>query len=105
MRVVVENTLNLMPDQRVEVGMPSQEILKLSFVVYFIPVIVMLLVAGLAYNFMPDVGIDRSLLSFLVGVVALTLAFIPLKRFDKRARATGRYTPRVLRVIPPSGSI
>lgn len=83
--------------QYVEMEIPSGNILKLSFLVYFLPVLAFIAVATATYYLIPE-QIDRGLIPLLAGVVAMVLVFLPLKRIDAREKATHKYSPRILRV-------
>ncbi|MFN3534838.1 MAG: SoxR reducing system RseC family protein [Desulfatiglandales bacterium] len=87
----------LMEGQVVELIIPSGDLLKLSFLVYFVPILSFVSATTLAYYLLPE-NWDTGLLSLLVGLVCLFLTYIPLRRLDRRARATQRFTPQISRI-------
>lgn len=87
--------------QYVEMEIPSGNILKLSFLVYFVPVLTFMAVATTTYYFLPD-QMDKGLIPLMAGIASMVLVFFPLKRLDAKERATHRYSPRVLRICSNS---
>jgi len=102
--VKVKTDIKLLKGQVVEIGIPEGELLKLSFLVYFLPILSLMVFSTLAYYLLPQMNIERSLASFIIGLSGLFFTYLPLRKLDKARRSSSEKMPRVLRVIPPSCS-
>ncbi len=104
-RIEIKNNLGLKGGERVEVSLPTGSVLWLVFLVYLIPVLLMLTGAGLGYLLAGDFGMDQTKASILLALLGLLLPFIPLRILDKRARNSPKYSPQITKVMPPSCNI
>jgi|GEM_PF-1387377 len=100
--IIVKNFSQLSKGEVVEIGIPEKELLKISFLVYILPILSMIVFSTLSYYFLPQLNLDRSLCSFIIGILALFFTYFPLRKIDKARRSSFKNMPRVLRTIPPS---
>lgn len=98
------NVIGAGPGDRVVFGLPEGALLEASFIAYLIPLLALIggailgdHVAGL---WAPAYAQEVSVLS---GIGALAAAFVWLGCFARAKAADGRYRPRILRRVEPSG--
>ncbi len=103
MRIEVLNELGAVEGDRVEITLPAASFLKLSFLVYLLPVAA--LVAG-AYggNLWADGRVeDPTPYAVAAGILAMIGSFSLLRRFEQSAsQSASEYRPRMSRVLGPS---
>ena len=100
MLIEVANELQAKKGDHVEIGVPTRSLMKLSLVVYLFPIAALIIgaYAGgslLAHSF----HLQANLASIMAGGFALGIVFCVLKWLDRTARASGKYRPRMRRVI------
>ena len=98
MLVEVENPLLAKVGDHVEIGVPTTALLKLSILVYFLP-IVALLVGAYGGGALASSYTDPTLASVLGGILAMAATFLCLKRFDRRMRGRPDFTPHMIRIL------
>jgi len=90
----IENTLGAQIGDAVEVYLPSQNVLLMAFLVYMVPLI-MLLAGYLLGN-----GLSGSEhIGTATGVLALIGSFLGLRFIDKRIAQQARWNPVIRRVL------
>mgnify|MGYP001160586365 CR=1 FL=1 len=96
----VENHLGAKPGDFVELAIPTRSLLKLSFAVYFVPVLAFVLAAviGGEYGHLAHLSPDAA--SIVSGGSVLLVSFLILKRLDRSIRKKGQYYPRMTRIVP-----
>jgi sigma-E factor negative regulatory protein RseC len=103
MRIEVANELGAREGDRVEITIPAASVLKLSFLVYLVPVVA--LVAG-AYGgslWAEGRAGDPTLYAVAAGVLAMIGSFFIAKRFEQTAsEPSSGYQPRMSRIHPAS---
>lgn len=82
---------------RVIIGIEESALVRGSLAVYAVPLLVMLLGAGLGEALGRAPGADANSLSMGFGLIGLGLGFLWLRRFTRRASRDPRYQPVVLR--------
>ena len=102
MIIEVLNELQAKEGDLVEISMPEKTLLKVSFLVYFLPIIA-LLVGAFSGNALAGVfHINSTLASLSGGFLLMGLIFYFLIRQSKSAEYQKRYRPRMTRIIPSS---
>lgn len=84
---------------RVILEISSRALWKISFVFYMIPVVFLVsgVIAGLKIG--KNYFSEPELFSFLCGLLACVLAFIPIKLIAKRLGKNKNYMPEVIKII------
>ncbi|HHT06291.1 MAG TPA: SoxR reducing system RseC family protein [Hydrogenispora sp.] len=102
--VLPKDQLDLAKGDRVAIGLKESSILKASFMVYALPLILFLLGylggAHLGSGFMGEALAEAA--GLLGGVLALALAYGGLYLYDRRLQKTERYQPYIARVLERS---
>ena len=77
----------------------SAAVLKVSFLLYVFPILVMLVGAIIGQVLAPSLDMNPSGLSAAVGVSCFVLSFILIRRTGNRMAQQKSYRPRVIRII------
>ncbi|WDV47571.1 SoxR reducing system RseC family protein [Clostridiaceae bacterium M8S5] len=86
-RVNVENTLEAKKGDYVEISSESKTILKYTFLIYGIPLIIMLGAIAISMALLKKVGYTgNDSLSLVIGLLFLGLSYFILKRVDNNAK-------------------
>ena len=99
MIVEVYNELGATAGDLVEVSVPEGAIIKLSLLVYFFPVIALLIGAFLGNYLSRHLETDPSLTSIVVGGICMGAVFFFLKKVDRSRKSTGNNYPRMTRIL------
>lgn len=97
--IEVANNLQAKAGDVVEISVPTNALLKLSMLVYLLPVVA--LIAGsygggaLAKSF----HIYSALGSIIGGIIAMCITFYLLKLFDRAALSKAEYHPKMTRIL------
>jgi sigma-E factor negative regulatory protein RseC len=107
MIVEVQNDLEASVGDTVELSVPTRSLLKLSLLVYFVPIVALLIGAYAGGRWAEALGMQSPLAAILGGALAMAVSFYLLKSLDRAAHAGGKYLPRMTRVLvsadsPPS---
>lgn len=89
-RFEVENTLNAGSGDRVVVGIPEQTLVAGSFLLYIVPLLLLIMFAFLAVfsgQFFPS--LNQELFQTLAGLVGLAVGLIVVKRYSGRLLKDG----------------
>jgi len=101
MHVVLANELHAAVGDRVEISLPSHSLLKLSLVVYFFPVVALVIGAAIGNAWGPFFGIKGATGSIIGGGVGLFGTYLLLKWVNQVAKSRVEYRPRMTRIIVP----
>lgn len=99
MLIEVPNDLQAKVNDHVEISLPEGSLLKLSLLVYFVPILA--LIAGaiggsmLAQSF----NLQPTLAPIVCGGFAMGITFCVLKRLDRSGHARRNYQPRITRIL------
>jgi sigma-E factor negative regulatory protein RseC len=93
MKLEVSNSLNAKVGDRVEISVPTRFLLKVSFFVYFCPILALLIGALIGDLWAKAHEIESSLLSILTGAGAMGIAYWVLKKMDRFAKSKEEYSP------------
>lgn len=97
--VEVNNELGAGAGDVVEISMPSGSVIKASLVVYFLPVLGLLLGALSGGAFAASLHTDSTTASLAGGGAGLVLSIIVLRRLDRCVRSRPDYSPRMTGII------
>jgi len=99
MIVEVANSLNAREGDRVELSVPEGTFLKLSLLVYIMPVIFLLTGAFLGNYLSLQIDTDPSKTAALTGIFCLVISFIGLKIFENRKKTGDKFYPRMTKIV------
>jgi sigma-E factor negative regulatory protein RseC len=99
MHVVLTNELHARAGDRVEIGLPSHSLLKLSLVVYFLPVVALVVGAGLGNAWGPFFQATPTSGAIVGGGVGLLGTYFLMKWVNHGAKKRMEYRPRMTRII------
>ena len=99
MLVEVINDLQAKEGDLVELSVPEGTVLKLSLLVYFLPIIALFIGAFAGAAVAESLRVDTTLASILGGVLCMGIAFYGLRRFERAKRSGDKYYPRMTRIL------
>jgi len=99
MLIEVANELQAKAGDHVEINVPTRALLKLSLIVYFLPVAALIIGAYAGGALAQSFHVQSNLASIMAGGFAMVIAFCVLKRLDRTAQASGEYYPRITRIL------
>ena len=104
--VEVDNTIGAKLGDRVEVNMETVNVLKAAFMAYTIPLLALLVGTIGSFYILKLINITNNIevLSGGIGLVFTFIAFLILKKNDRKFRNSKEYIPIVTRIITTSGS-
>lgn len=103
MRIEVANELGAKEGDRVEITIPAASVLKLSFLVYLVPVIALVAGAYAGNLWAEGKGADPTLYAVAAGVMAMIGSFLLIRSFEQSAsQPSSEYRPQMSRVYPSS---
>lgn len=103
--IEVDNDLHAKVGDRVEITVPTTTLLKLSILVYFVPILALLVGAYLGAAWASSFQLEATLASVLGGALAMGATFYGLKRLDRRLRGKPEFTPRMRRILFSAASL
>lgn len=104
MVVEVANDLGGGEGDHVELSVPSGAFLKLSLLVYVLPVVALIAGAFAGGMCAPFLHMPPTLASVIGGFLVMGVTFYALKRFDRSLRARSEFRPRMTRILHRGGS-
>lgn len=102
MVIEVINNLDAKSGDLVEISVPTGSFLKLTLIVYFLPVVALVIGAYIGGELADYLSLSSTLSSVLFGAVAMGLTFFILRSYDQSANKTGQYRPQIIRIIAPA---
>ena len=100
MKIKVLNELHAVAGDRVEISLPEKSLLKLATMVYFLPVIALIMGAYAGEKWAASFHIPSTSASIIGGVITMAITFYVLKRVDKAQNDTSEQIPRMTRILP-----
>jgi sigma-E factor negative regulatory protein RseC len=100
----VDNHLRAQVGDRVEISIPAQSLLKVSLLVYILPIVTLIFGAYAGQVWAQARQMAPTIPSIVAGGVALGLTFWVLKRLERTAQEKNRYQPRMTRILLSVGS-
>ena len=106
-RMVIEvaNDLQARIGDRVQISMPEGSLLKLSFLVYFLPILALVVGALLGDSLAPFLNVEPTPASVICGISAMAVVFLVLKWLDHGSNVREKYYPRMTRILFSAGSL
>jgi sigma-E factor negative regulatory protein RseC len=104
MVVEVANDLDAGKGDHVELSVPSGAFLKLSLLVYILPVVALMAGAFAGGEFAAPLHLQPTPASIVGGCLAMAVTFYALKRLDRSSRASRKFQPRMTRILHRGGS-
>ena len=99
MLIEVKNNLQAKEGDLVELSVPEGTVLKLSLLVYFMPIIA-LMVGAFAGNLIAEyIRVDSTLASIIGGGLCMAIAFCALIKLNRSAGSGSEYQPRMIRKL------
>lgn len=92
----LKNTLNAKMNDEVEVGIPEDLVLKASFVVYFLPLICLILALAVSSLLISNLSELGSIFSAAIG---LCVGFVGVKWFAHSQQAKSQLEPVLLKIV------
>lgn len=99
MLIEVTNDLHAKEGDQVEITVPTRSLLKLSLLVYLLPIVLLIVGAYIGGEWAQSSQSDPTLPSVIGGMGAMILSFLILKGFDRKLRGKQEYSPRMLRIL------
>ena len=100
MKIKVVNELHAEVGDRVEISLPDKSLLKLATMVYFLPVIALIIGAYAGEKWATSFHIPSTSASIIGGVITMVITFYALKRIDKAQDDNPEQMPRMTRILP-----
>jgi sigma-E factor negative regulatory protein RseC len=97
--IEVANDLQAAVGDRVEISMPEGSLLKLSLLVYLLPVVALIAGACLGSELAAVLNMDATLSSVIFGCSAMAIVFGVLKWLDGISNLREKYYPRMKRIL------
>ena len=99
MMIEVANNLQAEIGDRVEISMPEGSLLKLSFLVYFLPVVALVAGAIMGSMLAPFLDMEPTPASVIGGGGAMAGVFFVLRWLERGSNARDKYYPRMTRIL------
>lgn len=103
MVVEVENVLGGKPGDQVEIMIPTGSFMKISLMVYMLPVLAFIFGAFIGDSLATRLSLNPSLSAIIVGIGLMAIFFYLLKRLDKVLSGKKGYTPHMTRLLVTPG--
>lgn len=100
MLIEVANNLGAKEGDFVELSVPEGTVLKLSFMIYMMPIIALIIGAFVGWAVAGSFNIDTTFASILGGSLCVGLSFYILKRINRKAESEEKYFPHMIRILP-----
>jgi len=97
--IEVVNNLGAKRGDHVEISVSTGVLLKLSMLVYFLPIVALVIGAWAGSMWSQFFGAGSTSGPIAGGVFCMGITFFVLKRVDRSARDKGRYSPLMTRII------
>jgi len=99
MIVEVANDLQAKIGDRVEISMPESSLLKLSFLVYFLPILALMGGAILGARLAPFLNLSPTAASVIGGALAMATIYCVLRWLDRGSKTRDKFYPRMTRIL------
>ena len=99
MLIEVPNDLQAGVGDQVEVSVPEGTLLKLSALIYLLPVLLLLIGAFLGSLLGDALQMNSSLTAIILGGGFMGISFYGLILFDRKKRKGNKYYPRMTRIL------
>lgn len=96
MSITVENTVNAKLGNIVEVSMPTQNILSAAFIMYVIPLVMLVAGIGIGTKIFSSLS-GGEIFAILLGFALLTVSYLVIRQNEKRFRE--KYKAVITKII------
>ncbi|MFC1891749.1 SoxR reducing system RseC family protein [Thermodesulfobacteriota bacterium] len=103
--IEVINDIHAGIGDQVELSVPEGTVLKLSLLIYFIPVIALIIGAFAGDAIANKLQTDTTLPAIIGGGVFMGTTFCFLRRLDRSSELTKKYQPRIEKIITNQNQI
>jgi len=86
-------------DDRVTISFETSSLLKVSFLVYMVPVLFLILGVVIGNKIAPILNYDQTIFSIVVGFLFLFAAFFVVKAKGKDLSEKDAYKPKIIRIL------
>ncbi len=93
------NAVGAKVNDRVTISFETSSLLKVSFLVYIVPVLFLILGVVIGNKIAPIFNYDQSIFSVLVGFLFLVAAFFFVKAKGKDLSTKDAYKPKIIRIL------
>ena len=93
------NAVGAKVDDRVTISFETSSLLKVSFLVYMVPVLFLILGVVIGDKIAPIFNYDQSIFSVLVGSLFLLAAFFFVNAKGKELSKKDAYQPKIIRIL------
>lgn len=97
MTIKVENSLNASSGDRVIVGLKTAPLLKVTFILYIFPIILLIAGAATGESIAASLNTDKSLTSLIVGILFFTISFFVTRLINSAWANKKEYQPFLMR--------
>ncbi|KGG81500.1 positive regulator of sigma(E),RseC/MucC [Caloranaerobacter azorensis H53214] len=99
-KTTIKNTLGAKPGDYVEIRMNTSIVLKSAFLVYVLPLILMIFGISLSIYLFKNMGYSNyENLGFIAGLLFLGFSFIILRLYDKKIKKNENYKFEMVRIL------
>jgi sigma-E factor negative regulatory protein RseC len=99
MLIEIANDLQAKVGDHVEISVQEGSLVKLSLLVFFLPIVALVVGAYAGGSLADSLEIDSTLSSVLGGALAMGITFFALKRFERAFKDKAEYHPRMTRIL------
>ena len=93
------NAVGAKVDDRVSISFKTSSLLKVSFLVYMVPVLFLMLGGVIGDKIAPIFNYDNSLFSIFLGFLFLFAAFFFVKAKGKELSKKDTYQPKIIKIL------
>ena len=97
--VEVINAVGAKVDDRVTISFETSSLLKVTFLVYMVPVLFLILGVIIGDKIAPIFNYDQTIFSVFVGFLFLFVAFFVVKAKGKDLSKKDAYKPKIIRIL------
>lgn len=99
MEVEAINDAGAKEGDRIVLSFETTSLLKACFLIYVLPILIMIAGAAIGFNTAPLLNLNASGLSAVFGFSALVLAFWFVKSRGNRMAQNTKYRPKIIRIL------
>jgi sigma-E factor negative regulatory protein RseC len=99
MLIEVSNDLHAKEGDCVEISVPEGTVLKLSLLIYIMPIVALIFGAFLGAAIAPPLQVNATAASILGGGCSMGMVYVVLRQLNKKAESSNRYFPQMIRIV------
>jgi sigma-E factor negative regulatory protein RseC len=103
--IEVPNDLKAEVGDHVEISMPERSLMKISLLVYFFPIVALIVGACAGQAWAASLNMPSTLAAIVGGGLAMASTFLVLRWFDRSGRLKDEYHPRMTRILFSGSSL